>query len=119
MKRFIIITIVCILGLLACTSKNDKSNQDTVTQEAVPAAETKRVEIQNMQFNPQQVTVAQGDTVLFINKDIVTHNVTEENKAWASKDLPTNQEFKIKVDTSFNYYCSLHPVMKGKVLVAK
>ncbi|MBN8835508.1 MAG: cupredoxin domain-containing protein [Sphingobacteriales bacterium] len=114
MKRFTTISFLCMLGLLACTSQKDSNKE---TQEAVHTATTQKVVIENMQFNPGQVTLMPGDTVLFINKDIVAHNVTEENKAWASPNLPANQEFKIKVDTSFNYFCSLHPVMKGKVIV--
>jgi len=40
-----------------------------------------------MQFQPQNISGNKGDTVVFINNDIVAHDVTEKNKAWASPQL--------------------------------
>jgi plastocyanin len=76
------------------------------------------VEIKQMQFMPAELTVQKGDTVVFVNKDFLVHNVTEEtNKAWASDSLSTDDSFSKVIMESANYYCSLHPVMKGKLIV--
>ena len=76
------------------------------------------VEIKGMQFQPGEIRIKSGDTVTFINKDILVHNVTEEqNKSWASPSLSTDQSYSVVITGTSNYYCTIHPVMKGKVIV--
>jgi plastocyanin len=71
-----------------------------------------------MKFQPAQLTVSIGDTVMWINKDIVTHNVTEEkNATWASPPLPFGATWKMAVTQNADYYCSIHITMKGKLIV--
>jgi len=76
------------------------------------------VEIKQMQFQPAVTTVNKEDTIVFINKDIVTHNVTEQSKAaWTSSAMTSGDSFKLVAKESCNYFCTLHPVMKGKIEV--
>lgn len=76
------------------------------------------VEIRQMQFQPSELTVQKGDTVVFINNDMVEHDVTEEkNKTWSSSPLPVGKSYSLVVNQSADYYCTIHPVMKGKLLV--
>lgn len=76
------------------------------------------VEIKAMQFQPAEIVVHKGDTVLFVNKDMFVHNVTEaKTKAWASQSLSFDDSYRLLVTESADYYCSLHPVMKGKLMV--
>jgi plastocyanin len=75
------------------------------------------VEIKAMQFQPAELSVKKGDTVLFVNHDMLVHNVTEEKtKAWGSPSLAPDDSYQIVVNESSEYYCSLHPVMKGKLV---
>ena len=83
--------------------------------EKLPAV-THIVEIRSMQFQPAELLVNKGDTVVFINRDIVIHDVTEMNMTWASSALSTDQEYRMVVYTGVQYYCSIHPVMKGKLI---
>jgi plastocyanin len=76
------------------------------------------VSIQQMQFVPAEVYVNKGDTVMWINKDIVDHNVTEEkNKEWSSSTLQRGKSWKMAVDKNSDYFCSIHSVMKGKIIL--
>jgi plastocyanin len=76
------------------------------------------VEIKEMRFQPAELIVKRGDTVVWINQDIVAHDVTEEpGKAWASPVMPTGASWSFVVTKSADYYCSIHVVMKGKLLV--
>ncbi len=75
------------------------------------------VEIKDMKFQPTELTVNRGDTVIWINKDIVPHDVTEENKAWASPVLSNDDTWEKVITKSDSYYCSLHLVMKGKLII--
>jgi plastocyanin len=73
-----------------------------------------------MQFNPAELTLQTGDTVEFINRDLVVHDITEErDKSWTSSNLSPGQSFRMAVRVSSNYYCSIHPTMKGKLSVQK
>jgi plastocyanin len=76
------------------------------------------VEIKNMQFVPANLVVKKGDTVLWINKDIMAHDVTEQTtKSWSSSAIPSGGTWKMAVNADADYYCSIHVVMKGKVKV--
>jgi plastocyanin len=76
------------------------------------------VEIAAMQFQPSELSVQKGDTVVFINKDMLVHDVTEEkSEVWRSSPLSTGQSFNVVITESADYYCTIHPVMKGKILV--
>ena len=76
------------------------------------------IEIKAMKFQPAELVVQKGDTVVWVNKDIVAHDVTEEpGNVWRSPALATGQSWTFIVTESANYYCSIHVVMKGKLLV--
>lgn len=70
-----------------------------------------------MQFQPAELTINKGDTVIFVNKDIVDHDATEVNKAWSSPPLAMGESWKWVATKSADYYCSIHLVMKGKINV--
>lgn len=76
------------------------------------------VEIAQMKFQPAELTVQKGDTVVWINKDIVAHDVTEvPNATWTSSKLAPGKSWKMAVQEGDDYYCSIHIVMVGKLIV--
>ena len=76
------------------------------------------VEIKQMQFQPAVINVQKEDKIIFVNKDIVLHNVTEQSKAkWSSSTMKPGDTFKLVAKESCNYFCTLHLVMKGKIQV--
>jgi len=76
------------------------------------------VEINDMKFQPAVLTARSGDTVIWINRDLVTHCVTEENsKAWTSLPIPAGSSWKMVVTQNSNYYCAIHLVMKGRIVI--
>jgi plastocyanin len=106
MRRIRIYGLCCLL-LSSCTSAPEQT-----------APKVYKVEIKQMLFQPAILRVHKGDTVIFINEDFVNHNVTEEsNKTWSSAPLSTGKSWRLKAIQSANYYCTIHPVMKGKLLV--
>jgi plastocyanin len=71
-----------------------------------------------MQFHPAELLVQKGDTVVWINHDIVAHDVTEQaHKLWTSGPLAPGESWNLVVTESADYYCSIHVVMKGKLVV--
>ncbi|MGN6396743.1 MAG: plastocyanin/azurin family copper-binding protein [Mucilaginibacter sp.] len=74
------------------------------------------VKIKDMKFVPETITVAKGDTVIWINEDMVSHDVTEEAaKTWSSGPVSTNGSWKMVISAQANYYCSIHTIMKGRI----
>jgi plastocyanin len=70
-----------------------------------------------MKFQPAELSVHQGDTVFWINRDIVAHDVTEKDKTWASPLLNAGDSWEKVVTKSDAYYCSIHITMKGELKV--
>jgi plastocyanin len=84
---------------------------------ADPAVQQHMVDIAQMKFVPDQLTVHKGDRITFINSDIVMHNITDSSGKLLIDSLQAGVSKTITVSESFNYYCSLHPVMKGRIVV--
>ncbi|HEY4150288.1 MAG TPA: plastocyanin/azurin family copper-binding protein [Chitinophagaceae bacterium] len=83
-----------------------------------PQPEIYTVEIKDMQFLPDTLVVKKGDKVIFVNRDMVNHCVTEEgSNAWTSAAIPGGEDWMLVVEKSANYYCAIHKVMKGKIIV--
>jgi plastocyanin len=88
----------------------------SVPKKSVPRKHT--VEIRAMKFQPAELVVESGDTVVWVNRDIVAHDVTEQpSKAWNSPVMPIGASWSLVVTQSADYYCSIHVVMKGKLVV--
>jgi plastocyanin len=88
----------------------------------VAAEETKDanvVTIDNFSFTPGDLTVAVGTTVKFVNHDDIPHTVVENNKAFRSKPLDTDDSYSYTFASAgtFGYFCGLHPKMVGKIIV--
>ena len=79
-----------------------------------------RVEIKGMTYAQSELTVAPGDTVVWVNRDIVPHTVTGDGRQFDSGSLSPSAEwsFVARERGRFPYTCTFHPVMKG-VLVVK
>ena len=86
---------------------------------AVAAQDANVVTIDHFTFAPQELTVAVGTTVKFINHDDIPHTVVEKNLSFRSKALDTDDSYSYTFATarSFDYFCSLHPHMVGKIIV--
>jgi len=81
--------------------------------------QTHTVTIENMQFSPQSLTVRRGDRVVWVNKDLFPHTATADAKAFDSKSIAagTTWTYVTTKAGEYAYTCTLHPTMKGKLLV--
>ncbi|HEY1505350.1 MAG TPA: cupredoxin family copper-binding protein [Stellaceae bacterium] len=86
---------------------------------AAPAsAATIEVTIKQLVFSPAQISVKTGDTIEWVNQDFVAHTATARDKSF-DVPIPANGKGSFTVTTagSFDYYCKLHPTMKGQIEV--
>ena len=107
MKKLAYFAISALLMLAATTSASDQR------------ASAGQVKIDNFSFEPQVLTVPAGATVTWTNMDDVPHTVVNTEKKFASKVLDTDQQFSHTFTDAgtYEYYCSIHPHMTGKVIV--
>jgi plastocyanin len=78
------------------------------------------VEIRGMAFHPQALEVRRGDTIVWINRDIVPHTATStRNAGWNTGPLGQGKsgEYVARHAGEDPYFCQLHPVMLGKLIV--
>lgn len=82
---------------------------------------TMEVKIDNFSFGPVTVTVPVGTTVTWTNRDDIPHTIvsTDDPKAFKSKVLDTDEKFSFAFSKpgTYQYFCSIHPKMTGKVIV--
>ena len=82
------------------------------------AGKTHTVDIREMKFIPAELVVNKGDRIVFVNHDLVNHNVRGASGGnWSSSVLVPNATWTYKATESADYYCSFHPLMKGKIVI--
>ncbi len=86
---------------------------------AVAAQEANVVTIDNFTFTPPELTVPVGTTVKWVNHDDIPHTVVNKDKVFRSKALDTDDSYSFTFASAgtFDYFCSLHPHMQGKIIV--
>lgn len=77
------------------------------------------IKIDNFSFSPQRVTVTVGTTVVWTNNDDIPHTVVGTHQEFRSKGLDTGHTFSFTFTKAgtFDYFCSVHPMMTGKIIV--
>jgi amicyanin len=90
--------------------------QDANNAGAGPVA---TVSMDHNTFVPGEITVMTGTTVTWVNKEAMPHTVVDLNKVFRSKTLAKDASFSFTFATAgdYDYLCSIHPNMKGKVIV--
>jgi plastocyanin len=119
----IVLAGIVIGGLYFFTQKQYQPSQmQTATQQSTAqqpqtTVETNTVTIQNFAFNPGTLTVKQGATVTWTNQDSAPHKIKSDT--FNSPSLSQGDTFKFVFATkgSYEYSCSIHPSMTGKIVV--
>lgn len=90
----------------------------TVTT-AAGSTKVHTVTLENMQFNPPQLSVHRGDRIVWVNKDLFPHTATAENKTFDSGAIAAGSSWSYVADKpgKFGYSCTFHPTMKGTLTV--
>lgn len=91
----------------------EQTEQLTETQENGAADVT----IVDFAYSPLDISVDIGTTVIWTNQDAVQHTVTGDD--FSSGTLNSGDTFSHTFETAgtFEYTCSFHPQMKGRVIV--
>lgn len=116
-------TIFCLslLGSIILYSPVQACDIKEPTQPATRNTTVHRVIIENLVYEPAELTIQVGDTVEWINRDIVPHTATTEESGWDTGNLNKGESGAIIFDQagSMDYICTYHPVMMGKIIVVE
>ena len=72
-------------------------------------------------FEPATLRLSPGDTVVWVNRDVVPHTASGPAGGWDSGSIESGASWS-RVFTeagSTSYTCAFHPTMTGKLLVAR
>ena len=80
---------------------------------------THQVVIEAVRFDPQELTVKVGDTIVWINHDPFPHTITAVGKQFDSHEIAAGHswQYTAKKAGVFAYACTLHPTMLGTLRV--
>src|SRR5438128_4886854 len=98
-----ILSIVAALGLATSVSAH---------------AATIQITMENLVIAPAQASAKVGDTIEWINKDVLAHTATARNGDW-DVALPPKKSgsLVLKKAGTVDYYCRFHPNMKATLTV--
>jgi len=101
-------------GMFAGSGESNGARRDA------PKLGPNDIGIDNFQFTPPALSVKAGTSVTWVNGDDVPHLIASAAGGFKSSTvLDTGQRFTVTFTKpgTYSYFCSLHPMMQGKVVV--
>jgi plastocyanin len=124
MKMFIALSFLLMgsffLGgcsLYSGTSNGSMNISPTPTSTTEMVIRTNKINIESFVFNPEVTTIKKGSTVTWTNNDSVSHQIKSDS--FNSPKLANGQKFSFTFNNvgTFDYSCSIHPSMTGRIIV--
>ena len=82
-------------------------------------AATIQIVMQNLDISPAEASAKVGDTVEWVNKDILAHTATARNGDFDVTLQPNKSgSFVLKKAGNVDYYCRFHPNMRATLKIA-
>ncbi len=137
MKRKLIILLILVSVFLAigCAGNNSGQSPTPTTTPATTTAKTNltansaetpsnttggniiEVKMEGFAFNPDSVAISPGDTVKWINMDSARHDVSGSDFKSNMLQKGDSYEHQFTKSGIYDYVCSVHPNMKGTIIV--
>ncbi|MCV0411306.1 plastocyanin/azurin family copper-binding protein [Nitrosopumilus sp.] len=131
------ITILSVIGVAlivilasSLSSNSDDENKETsdviLKGDVIMPTKVSRpgCEVKDICYIPSKIFVEKGKQVTWINEDSAFHSVTsgfydEPTELFDSGYLDPFESFSLTFDNegTYDYFCTLHPWMKGQVIV--
>lgn len=130
-KVLIAIIVVVVLGVGGWViydkhRSNNNPNMDNTNSSTSSSNQsvtsTGAITIKNMMFTPSQISILKGGTVTWTNNDSTAHTVVDDLSnvgGPSSGDIQpgSTYSFTFNKTGSFQYHCSIHPSMRGTIVV--
>ena len=121
-----LMSILCIalmltIGSAACKNQGSQSSKAAPEpgSEKTLKPEPNQVEIKDFSFSPETLEVPAGTEVTWVNHDDAMHTVTSDDGIFDSDKFAKGETFShaFEKEGTYGYHCTLHPYMKGKIIV--
>lgn len=121
-----IFSLVILIGA-GCTGKVPTGQPSATTPGATsPSTITltqnkSSVSIVNFSFQPDNLAVAPGTTIIWTNNDSAPHTITADDGSFNSNTIPSGGTYSHTFTDAGTvaYHCSFHSSMHGSISVAK
>jgi plastocyanin len=109
--------LCAVMGILL-TSAFTLTVRASMAHAATVAKEAK-VSIVNFAFTPAEITIAPGESVTWSNDDGAPHGLEYHDGVPGTDPLLPGASFSRRFDRpgTYDYNCSVHPYMTGRVIV--
>jgi plastocyanin len=104
-RHIVVAVILGVTGIAACRPHRGPVRHDVVMQE--------------LRFQPVDLVVGTGDTISWVNRDIVPHTTAAQDSTWNSSNVPAESSFVLVAERpgSYSYACAYHPAMVARLVV--
>jgi plastocyanin len=123
-SRFMFCLACVVLLILSCMAAGCTSSQAPPATAAPTTSTTggNTVVIKNFAFDPSSLTVKSGAVVKWTNQDGASHAIVSDTGspvAFSSDSLASgaSYSFTFTQPGTYTYHCSIHPSMKGTIIV--
>ncbi len=101
------------------TSMNNSTNQSMGNNSANTTSAATTISIQNMTFNPNQITIKSGTNIQWVNNDNVQHQISSDNGAFQSNTLNPGDSYNFFFAKTgiYGYHDALNPTITGTIIV--
>jgi plastocyanin len=138
MKKITVLLTLLVFAFFAfgCVQNTSVSKTESVTNESlsnITVTETQNIstnasqktstnvtiEISGFAFVPKTITISEGTTITWVNKDNVMHTATADDGTFDSGTIGPGKSWSKEFNKrgTYSYYCAFHPFMKGVIVV--
>ena len=107
-------------GTVAGCGDDEEPGRGPAAEGRAATAPEGDVGMRNLRFDPEVLRVDKGDEVTWVNRESIQHNVVaREGADFESELLDQDETFSVEADDegTIAYLCTLHPGMKGRIVV--
>lgn len=82
-----------------------------------PGPQQHVIEIRDFQYQVPDASPQPGDTVTWVNRDLVPHTATAVDQSWSTAELKQGERGSIVITEGMQaaYFCRYHPAMQGRM----
>ena len=115
-QRFFAVTLFAVVALTATSCGTDSTASSGENPPAIAAT----IHLEDGKFEPREIDIEAGGSVMWINDDVASHDVkfTASNKLYSGVIKPAATWIQTFTSAgTYDYYCDFHNSMKGSVVV--
>lgn len=104
-------------GFTAITFSKTFATSNTSQASKTSTTVEHEIVITGFKFEPDLLKIKAGDTITWLNKDIVPHTATATDESWDTGIIEQDQRKSVTFtkESTSSYFCFYHPSMEAKL----